>query len=208
MSLTDSSASSPDTPEIHRRVFAALPVPASTASRLAGLARRGQDGPHNHCCDWVDTANYHVTLAFFGDLDSHRLSLLQAALDGCLPLPPPTIRPLTVGGFPAEQSPILAAALHPSRQLLVLHDGVIAAATAAGIPCRERHYRPHITLGRRTRGAPPLPFDHFTVVGLDFVGHRFGLYRGVRERNERGENHYRYATLASFAVSGASGNSF
>lgn len=197
MSPTDGFANSPDRPPVHRRVFAALPVPARIASGLATLAR--EDTP-DHRCHWQHTANYHVTLAFFGDLDDHRLGLLQAALDAHLPLPAPTVSPLTIDCFPNARGQILAAILDRSRQLLALHDIVVATASAIGIACRERRYSPHITLARRVRGAPPFAASRAAIAGLDFAARRFGLYRGVGERDENGGNRYRYVALASFPL--------
>ena len=63
------------------RTFIALELPPSLRHELSGQAKllAGQDKRQH--IRWLPSENYHLTLAFLGDVDSPSLSSLQFALE-------------------------------------------------------------------------------------------------------------------------------
>jgi len=150
------------------RTFLALELPGETAMQIADWRDR-QFGPVGRA---VPPANFHITLAFIGELSEGRLERLCLATDewlagvglagGKLLLnctgywPKPGIYWLGPDEWPEALSQ-LAGKL---RQL----------ATTAGARRDRSSFRPHVTLFRNCSTAPPvtapaisLPYSHFTL---------------------------------------------
>jgi len=150
------------------RTFLALELPGETAMQIADWRDR-QFGPVGRA---VPPANFHITLAFIGELSEGRLERLCLATDewlagvglagGKLLLnctgywPKPGIYWLGPDEWPEALSQ-LAGKL---RQL----------ATKAGARRDRSSFRPHVTLFRNCSTAPPvtapaisLPYSHFTL---------------------------------------------
>src|SRR5436309_12337890 len=126
-----------------KRLFVAIDLPESTRQRLASL------DPQIRGVRWIDPAQMHLTLGFFGDVpDNIGLALherLSAIEFGAFFLPV-----VGVGTFPAKGPPkiiwIGVGKAHP--HLFQIHKRVQEAALAAGIEPELRPWHPHITLGR------------------------------------------------------------
>jgi 2'-5' RNA ligase len=99
----------------------------------------------------VPGAKLHLTLHFLGSQPRALLPALEQAL--AVPFTPFDL----AFGTP-EVWPHGAAVLAPSvtpQALLDLHAALGPALLSVGIPLEERQFRPHVTLGRRARGAVP-----------------------------------------------------
>src|SRR5690606_26302550 len=124
MSPTASASCSAERPvsAIHNRVFAALPVAVDIRAQLHALLQQQPEAPDIH---WVPAANYHITLAFLGDLSGQQLAALCAALNAAKPLPAVTIRLRAIARFPDSSGHIIAAGIHKSAELSRLHKAVL-----------------------------------------------------------------------------------
>ena len=131
------------------RTFIALELPPSLRHELSGQAKllAGQDKRQH--IRWLPSENYHLTLAFLGDVDSASLSGLQFELERKLesmkavPCKIPTITP-----FPFSLPKIVAALLECTAELRQLQTDVANCAGSWGISLERRRFVPHVTLGR------------------------------------------------------------
>jgi RNA 2',3'-cyclic 3'-phosphodiesterase len=128
---------------MHKRLFVAIDLPESTRQLLASL------DPQIRGVRWIDPAQMHLTIGFFGDVaDDIDLALrekLGAIEFGAFFLPV-----TGVGTFSAKGTPeiiwIGVGKAHP--HLFQIHKRVQEAALAAGIEPELRPWHPHITIAR------------------------------------------------------------
>ena len=98
---------------------------------------------------WLLPEDYHLTLAFLGDLDSASLSGLQFALEqklGFMKAVPCKIS--TISLFPFSRPKIAAAFLERTVELLQLHTDVSNCVQSFVIYPKRKRFVPHVTLGR------------------------------------------------------------
>lgn len=127
------------------RLFSALPLPGAVAERLEGLQRGLEGRP-------VAPENFHVTLAFYGEITETQAEDLDAALaeidaagfdlwlDG-------------VDAFGGAKPRALYAAVRPDPALERLQAKAAQAGRRAGLALPSRKYTPHVTLTRFAEGA-------------------------------------------------------
>jgi 2'-5' RNA ligase len=128
---------------VTKRLFVAIDLPESTRQLLAAL------DPHIRGVRWIDPAQMHLTLGFFGDVpDDIDLALwekLSAIEFGAFFLPI-----VGVGTFSANGAPkiiwIGVGKAHP--HLFQIHKRVQEAALGAGLEPELRPWHPHITIAR------------------------------------------------------------
>jgi 2'-5' RNA ligase len=128
---------------VAKRLFVAIDLPELTRQLVAGL------DPHIRGVRWVDPAQMHLTLSFFGDVpDEIDLALrekLSAIEFGAFFLPI-----VGVGTFSAKGAPkiiwIGVGKAHP--HLFQIHKRVQEAALAAGLEPEFKPWHPHITIAR------------------------------------------------------------
>ena len=131
------------------RTFIALELPPSLRYELSGLAKllAGQDKRQH--IRWLPSENYHLTLAFLGDVDSASLSGLQFELERKLEsMKAVTCKITTVTPFPFSRPKIAAALLECTAELLQLQTDVAKCVRSCGISIERRRFVPHVTLGR------------------------------------------------------------
>ena len=126
-----------------KRLFVSLELPATVAESLASL------NPHLPGVRWLKAEQFHITLAFLGNVTAEREEKLRAELLAIrftrffLPLN-------GIGTFPAKGRPKViwlgVGRGHP--HLFQLHKRVTDAALAAGIEPDLRPWHPHFTLAR------------------------------------------------------------
>lgn len=136
------------------RSFVALPVPERIAADLGDTAARLACQDKDGRVRWIDEENYHVTLAFLGEVDSQTLDDLALDLEGSLGASGPVdLKVDSVALFPWGRRPkLIAAMLEVSPRLQELHDAVVRAARRLSIPVEKRRFHPHVTLGRLRAG--------------------------------------------------------
>jgi 2'-5' RNA ligase len=133
------------------RLFAAIDPPAAAVAHLeAAVSQVPQRGLR-----WMPTEQWHITLAFYGEVDRDtaddlRLRLARAA-ERTSPL---TLRLASVGCFPRH--PVAARVLWAGvdgdvDDLRRLADRCRAAGKRSGAAVDDRRFRGHLTLARTSR---------------------------------------------------------
>ena len=131
------------------RAFLALGLPSAVRAALACLRRRVKDSVAR--VTWVAEPDYHLTLAFIGDLCEEKLSPLRAALgdavSGCAPF---RFEVRGLGWFGPPRSPrvLWAGVSGPPPEMLVLAEAVRGALRRCALPVEDRPFRAHVTIGR------------------------------------------------------------
>lgn len=163
------------------RLFTALEIPPALAEELA-LFRGGVAGAR-----WIDTANYHVTLRFAGDVDGATARDIAALLGESRARPPMTVSFDALSVFGGDRPRSLYARVAPSPELVRLQAEQERVMRRAGLEPETRKFTPHVTLARlrdvragdmaaflaRTGGFPRLSFTATRFVLLssrDSVG--------------------------------------
>ena len=126
------------------RLFSAIGVPDDVAQHLS-VFRGGL-----HDAKWVDPADFHVTLAFFGDIDATQADDLAEAL-GELGAPTFDVRLTGLGVFGSDKPHAIVALAEKTPLLLSLEAAHRSICHRLGIRLESRRYTPHVTLGRLRR---------------------------------------------------------
>ena len=129
------------------RAFIALELPDAFEDDVAALARQlsaavsGRFSPRE---------NYHLTLAFLGEIGEAQSHDAIAALDvSCAGLKPVRLMPEGLGHFGRPHDATLWLGISPDQELMNLCERVRSELEAAGLTYDEKPFRPHITLARR-----------------------------------------------------------
>ncbi len=141
------------------RTFIALTIPEEKAEKLARL--QGLIAPSLPGCRWTAPRDFHVTLAFLGDIPVGDLNALCLAVaEAASPFPPLPLIAAGLGVFPnAERPRVVWVGLSGpgSEALKALRDAVAGAAASVGYPPEDDRFSPHVTLGRMKPGRGPSP---------------------------------------------------
>jgi 2'-5' RNA ligase len=127
------------------RLFSGLEIPASVAAQLA-FYRGGLAGAR-----WIEPADYHITLRFFGDVDKHTARALTEDLaetervSGGLPL---SVELDELGVFGNEFPRALYARVKTDPLLARLAGAQESLARRHGLKPETRKFAPHVTLAR------------------------------------------------------------
>jgi 2'-5' RNA ligase len=155
------------------RVFVALAPPDDAKDELAGaLLPAYEQYPHLR---WNRIEDWHITLAFLGELPVTAVPVLQPALARLAASRPPLQLGLTGGGHFDER--LLWSGIEGELEgLHLLADEVGDVVRTCGITYRERPLRPHLTLARARRGEQAGILSAATGL-TDFVGRRWQAER-------------------------------
>lgn len=146
------------------RVFAAVPVSDAVRELMRGVAE--VLGRRDWPVKWVRPELAHLTLKFYGSVETERLPELSSRLarvaEGARLL---RVRTTTVGAFPSERRPrVLWLGLAGEVDLLAgLATQVESASAGFGKP-ENRPFAPHVTLARLREGAQA-PADFAAAAG-------------------------------------------
>ena len=180
-----------------KRCFLGLALPDATCHLLAGeSARLRETIGHTHF-RWIPARNFHLTLAFLGDLsaaDIARLESLLAAqpwLDSPLQLTIPTL-----GGFPSvSRSRYVVAHIEPNPALDAIYRDLQQRLADNGYRTEARSLRAHITLARGTRQRPTVTVaEQRLTVPIEFGADELILFE-----SQTGPEGSVYSRLAGFA---------
>jgi 2'-5' RNA ligase len=136
------------------RLFAAVLPPKDVLQDLAEAVAPLRDLPAGRELRWTAPAGWHLTLAFYGEVDEERLPALRDRLARAAARTEPF--PLALGGAGqfGRGRAFWAGVQGELRELGFLASRTEAAARKAGIPMEEhRRYRAHLSLARSGRGA-------------------------------------------------------
>lgn len=131
------------------RAFIALDVPERFADELAAMARQLSPAVRAR---YLPRGNYHLTLAFLGDIGEAQARDVVAALDmACAGAGPVELRPASLGHFGRPRDATLWLGLEAVPGLVELAAAVRGELAAAGIAYDAKEFRPHITMARRAQ---------------------------------------------------------
>lgn len=160
------------------RAFIALELPEVFVEETLELARDLRS-----CVDgrFVPATNYHLTLAFLGDVDERDVASAMAALDAvadqCVA---PSLVCTGLGTFGRANDATLWLGLDDSIVLRSLASIVREELGSRGLAFDTKSFKPHITLARRVRiprgSLPPLGFPR------DAQGVRVTLFKSELSR--------------------------
>lgn len=123
------------------RLFTGLEVPHSVGSVLASV-RGGLNGAR-----WITPDHYHITLRFFGDIDTGLARELDHVLAQSVH-DPFTVMVSGLRIFGGDKPRALVAELAPVPALLELQAEQERLARRLGLATETRKFTPHITLAR------------------------------------------------------------
>ncbi len=159
------------------RIFIAADVDRFTHDRLIGLREMLAQG--NPPVKWVETANYHVTVMFLGEVwEREVVDVCRVVAGVCRTRPPFSMTLAGVGAFPNLRRPrtLIVNVDEGAEELRALHAALDAPLYDLGCYRREtRAYHPHLTLGRVQRDGGDVP----TVADLM---PRFAAWQGGQTR--------------------------
>ncbi|MBT2450764.1 RNA 2',3'-cyclic phosphodiesterase [Streptomyces sp. ISL-43] len=133
------------------RVFIALAPPDDAKGELARALRPAYDAyPHMR---WNRIEDWHITLAFLGELPVTAVPLLRPPLADLAAARRPVRLALRGGGHFGER--VLWSGIDGDLEgLHLLATDVRAVVKECGIPFEDRPLRPHLTLARARRNDP------------------------------------------------------
>lgn len=140
--------------DLTRRCFIGFPFDGEAFSDWLAWLQTLQGSATDTHVRWVDPADWHVTLAFLGDLDHAKQAAARQALDvavrECAGIETSVTQPAR---FPDAAADVWAAELALTPPLSRLKQQLDAALAKHGLSVDSRPYRPHITVARRLTNA-------------------------------------------------------
>ncbi|MBD9732116.1 RNA 2',3'-cyclic phosphodiesterase [Streptomyces sp. H28] len=131
------------------RLFAALLPPEDVARSLAAEVALLRGLPGADALRWTGRPGWHLTLAFYGEVDDVLVPDLDARLERAAARTEPFRLALGGGGRFGRGRVLWTGVDGDLRTLRLLADRSEAAARKAGVPMEDhRRYRPHLTLAR------------------------------------------------------------
>lgn len=115
-------------------------MPEEVADRLMAM-QQGLDGAR-----WVPFDNFHLTLAFIGDVDPPDLRDINEALS-TIDQQPFDLELNGVGHFGDRKPHCVWAGLRDTPDLTILQSSIVTALGRFGIALDRRKFKPHVTLG-------------------------------------------------------------
>lgn len=167
------------------RLFTALEIADAAAERLFRL-QTGMDGAR-----WIERADLHITLRFFGDMPENVADDLDAEL-AMIPFQPPTIELEGIGVFGGARPSALYVGVKPNDRLSLLQQRHEAAARRVGLAATKRSFMPHVTIARLRHVDTATAYGFVTANNL-FAAPPFAPGRVVllSSRNSQGGGPYR-----------------
>lgn len=138
------------------RTFIALPLPDPVRAKLARL--RQALAPEVPSARWVGPDEYHLTLAFLGDVDEIDLNAVcTAASESVRGIPRFDLEVRGLGAFPDPARPrvLWAGVVGDLGALEATRKAVADAATRAGYRPADERFHPHVTLAHLKAGRGP-----------------------------------------------------
>lgn len=162
------------------RLFAAISPPEELRARLISLQAGLPEGR------LTTYENFHITLAFFGEMEMTQAQDLHAALGGiCAESFAWSLDGVSV--FGGETPRLIYARVSAPPALEALHEKAAQAGRGAGLEIASSRYTPHVTLKRlKRREMPPARLQAWLSGAAAFSAgpfraERFGLYRSFLE---------------------------
>ena len=131
---------------------------------------------------YVQEENYHMTLAFLGDVPENRVNDAAEILRRCVGgVPAPRLTLGETSYFGRASNAILIVRITSKPSLDPLHRALVQALDKAGLPFDPGPFSPHVTLARHARAeGVSLP----TGPAISFVPDKAHLYLSARNAED------------------------
>ncbi|MGR9072050.1 MAG: RNA 2',3'-cyclic phosphodiesterase [Gammaproteobacteria bacterium] len=136
-----------------KKLFFALWPDEAVRLHTAGLLRGMQNLPLKP----VTPDNVHVTLVFLGNVSEEDETIL-AARAGEIVSAPFEMR-LDRLSFWRKPQILCLTPQHLASEVLALVENINRMVSSCGLPVETRPYKPHVTLARKARSKPDMPFE-------------------------------------------------
>lgn len=164
------------------RCFIALELPDAFVHETAAFAKQLS---HSIEGRYVPRKNYHITLAFLGDIQDEEISLAHAALEAaacrCDPF---VLKANSIGKFGRAANATLWLGVESDPDLEMLAHGVRDQLAERGIWFDDKKFKPHITLVRhaciKEQQLPCLAFPESALVRTAVI-YKSDLYESGAE---------------------------
>ena len=144
------------------RTFLALELPQTVRNKLSAHAELISGHDKLHHIRWLQKENYHLTLAFLGNVEYVLVSRLKLKLLQNLSfIKAVRFKFSEITPFPFSGTPKIAAAmLEYSDDLMQLQYNLAKGLRSFGVSLERRRFTPHVTLGRlKTRSRKSMEFQ-------------------------------------------------
>jgi len=129
------------------RAFIAVEISPTTIARITVAIADLK--PKLPAVRWVAPANFHLTLKFLGDIETHQVDAIGEALERAITLfPRCTINAKGLGVFPGQRQPKVLWVGFIGDELTRLAARVDVALLPLGFTAEPRGFSPHLTIGR------------------------------------------------------------
>ena len=178
------------------RLFVALwPPPDAVAELRAAVSGLQQEHP---ALRWTAPEQWHLTLAFLGEVPDERRADLEPRLARAATRHPPLTLRFAGGGRFGDR--VLYTRADGDREPLTrLAQSVAAAARRSRLPVDDRPYRPHLTLARSRGGEDLRPLVARLAA---FEGAAWSADRVDLVESRLGGGPARYVAVASWPLAG------
>ena len=131
-----------------KRIFIAIKIEAD--QRLLEMISSFKKGLKEDSVKWTEPENLHITLAFLGDTHEGKINSISSMLtEKCSGSGKFDMVLKGAGLFKNIKDPrIIWTAIEPSGKLTDLYSSVMGGLKDLDINIEERHFKPHLTLGR------------------------------------------------------------
>lgn len=135
------------------RAFIALSISETLERQLSLHAQSLAQQLNREALRWVPAENYHITLAFLGDIHSQQLPKLESIMASVASqYQPESLSIEDVQWFPSLHKPrLLVATVAANSQLQKLQQALVNQLRQHGFNVDSRRFRPHISLARAGR---------------------------------------------------------
>lgn len=181
------------------RLFFALPLPDSVRALADRLARSAQPVIPGR---YALAENYHLTLAFLGDVPEERVGDAHAVLARCAAaFPAPRVTLTGADVFGRMENGVLILRADSAPDLTALHEALAAALVREGLPVSPGPFAPHVTLARHAAAGKDALWQLTDALlahpqeARSFTAAQAHVYLSTRD----GENVLRYTPLRSAA---------
>ena len=161
------------------RTFLALELSQTVRNKLSAHAELISGHDKLQQIRWLPKQNYHLTLAFLGNVEYALIRSLQLKLEQNLSfIKAVPFRFSEITPFPFSGTPKIAAAmLEHSEELMQLQHCTAKCVRGFGISLERRRFTPHVTLGRlKSRSRKSLAFQPQQIY-LDGVSEKVVIFQ-------------------------------
>lgn len=151
---------------------------------------------------WVRGQSLHLTLIFLGEVTETSVETLAAAArEACSAVEPGAARLRGLGCYPPRgRARVLWVGLEDDGTLVALHRRLAAAVRSQGLLLADRHFEPHLTLGRARSGVGRSQVE--TVLQREADLGSWPIRSCALFRSHLGASGARYEVLSEFPLTG------